>query len=359
MNARILKRMEKELKRECIELERSGREVKRPFKNIIPFASRDDLSIYYRYVDYTIALMRRELAEYVGKKSAFDQPYFWEKLVDSLPDAEVTSSLKEEIRKAFTKVQKPEFLNAAVFVEDRRMLNMFEAWADYLQRIDENVFSVADAKALAKFEKALIRVCKKVYYAMKMDANVIRDALCMEWEDLLEPITYDDETVFTEWGILVSMFRDNGETKSDVISCSYITQDHIYVYENRRIGWYFAPSAGDIIAMMPFDDSTGVEKVKYPAAKNYAITNVLYLMDDKWFVIGQPYALPLYKPQQLLQREDYNEVVLKGDVLPDGVFVMKVGDERDKRYEERAREIACKNELPLIICENGVLTVEC
>lgn len=140
-----------------------------------------------------------------------------------------------------------------------------------------------------------------------------------------------------------------------IISSSIITENHTKLYNGNlpRCGWIFKPTAAEILSMSPGDSNSYAEKVSNKRISDSLRDLVMKYFsggmpafDDYWYTLtdfeGAPF-LPLNE-MGLGQIDSFNEVVLKGDTKPKGVFV-NIGE---GLYYKTACVIAKALNLPLV-----------
>lgn len=182
-----------------------------------------------------------------------------------------------------------------------------------------------------------------------------------EWEKVLLNVCKPDSASVSKAHLIVSVSRDcisMIETNYDIISCSYLDGVNCKkVFKDRDFGWIFNPDREQIIGMSPMDVGCVVIKVEsdmkaFCAAlvgKHFVSRNILLCLNTSKFI-------PYWGVKELSEETDgYNELLLRGDTRPTGIFVRK------RRLEQCAPHVitvAMLKRLPIVIYDDETGSVE-
>jgi hypothetical protein len=214
----------------------------------------------------------------------------------------------------------------------------------------------------------VVDVLEGIYLYVNVSDAKLKSGLWGAWDKTLTRLVFGD---YSEYGILVSLGNRFNETRYDVISCSFVTEKHCFMYNlcsdedfetADHLGWYFRPSPNDVVGMDPTDAGTNYTHALDELSELHAaLTNLRSAGDEGWFSDVYTSFQSCYRPKGLCKDGRYNEVLLRGNTKPDGVFYVYRGafDDSDDDYR-KAKRVAKSKGIPVVILnwDTKLLTVE-
>lgn len=162
-----------------------------------------------------------------------------------------------------------------------------------------------------------------------------RSAVEEHWRCLDLRIPDRDADWHVDFNLFVSVGMADWHTrKYPVVSATYLNGDYKQpLYQDRKIGWAFSCNPDSVIYMSKGDCCTAAVKccnfVEGAVGRDQQRIDFMFaaaIAENSFeHYIAQPQSLslvyPLLDQESLIASEELNEVVLRGDTKPDGVFV--------------------------------------
>lgn len=262
--------------------------------------------------------------------------------------AHAVNELRENCEKASGVIPGvPEAFNLPEYYRDFAKGCYKLIWGDGYKSACQNCPKRYDSFCLASVVKAASEMVFALVYAdtVQLDTNF------RLWDQKLCRI---DDASGVNRKFLVSFSRglDLLRVRYGIISCSVVGDGNYHTYQDREYGFLFHPKKHEIVGMSPSDSGTVVAK--------YGLRDELAVLAEILFgniVFGEKFVLngvlsdfqTCWQMDEFLKKTTtYNEIVLKGDTAPIGVFALR------SAWKERADElyVVCKvMDLPLVVLD--------
>lgn len=329
---------------------------KRMLANISQYVHDSSLPYFESIVDSAIDHQKYAISSCPDKTDlilAKENRELINKLIDRIPKYLITAPCRDEI--------------VAELQGSCRVAHILSIWSRgmmELSALPSSSFTESIVHQITEFCKSIVEVAEGIYLYTDYNNHKIRNQLWEYWDKVLTRFQYG---TYDEYGIIISLGDLNwDEIHYSMISCSFVTQDYAYFYRakgsinDRSVGWYFRPSINDIIGMSP-NDASSIASLCNHTADTFAkmFENRTLVDKEYWISSASPALQTMYSPGKMTSDLEYNEILLKGNVLPDGVFIFREEySNLSSKKRRKAITVAADRGIPLIVCDTDKGRVE-
>jgi hypothetical protein len=210
-------------------------------------------------------------------------------------------------------------------------------------------------KSFLEFLCSIIDLINNVYEYVAWTNAILKNNMWDRWNPVLTRL--EPGKLYKRYGIMVSLGNNFDWNRYPTISCSYVTEFHPLFYglcseedyaDATKIGWYFRPSPNDVIGMDPTDACAVFENENVLDRYSASMMNRVGVAGG-WIDGVHPSFQACYSPESMYFSKSFNEVLLKGNTRPDGVFIIYRDCEiKNSSLLDKAKEVALKMELPIV-----------